>query len=135
MKFQVVSDAVLADLPTRLGLWFGFLGGGVAWTLHLLLSYFVAEFGCEAGLDRHVYLGIMLPAWLLMGVSLFTTLLGAAAVFVAWRLKRRFQALPGDPEADGADRFLARTGFLTSLLFTAIIVAQSLPILFYLGSC
>ncbi len=135
MSSGAIPEPVRNARSTRLGLWFGFLGGGVAWTAHLILSYFTAEFGCESGLDRHVYLGLMLPAWILIGISLVATLAAGAATAVAWRLRRRFGPVANDLGEADPDAYLARSGFLTSALFTAIIVVESLPIVYFLGSC
>ena len=122
----------------RLMLWFGLLGGGTAWTLHLLLAYLIAEFGCVSGQDSIVVGGIALPALLLllMSVLMFTVAAGAA---LAARLAGRRLARDGDHDRGGqavaAERAMARTGLYASALFAFIIVVQSVPIVFYVRGC
>ena len=116
--------------PVQRRLWFAQLGGGIAWTLHLLGSYLIAEFGCVSGLDRHTWLGIVLPAWLLIVWSLLTWLIAAASLGAARRLSRDAQQ---DPRA--LLRTGARIGTWLGGLFTAIVAVESLPIVFFLGGC
>jgi hypothetical protein len=118
-------------------LWAGLLGGGVAWTLHLVLAYIIAEFGCISGLDRAQFLGISAVAWLLLGLSV-AMLLGAGAVtWFTYRTTRRLAALRGETLASEADfeMYMARAGYITSGSFFLIILAQTLPIFFYLRTC
>jgi hypothetical protein len=125
------------DRPMKRGLlYFGFLGGAVAWTLHLLLAYIVAEFGCETDADRHIWLGITLPAWLILGQSAIMFIAAAAATWIAWRIRARLSAV--EPTHDRwmtADIYLARAGFMASGLFAFIIAVQTIPIFYYLRSC
>ena len=121
---------------SRGALHFGFLGGAIAWTLHLLLAYLIAEFGCETEADEVVAVGITLPAWLLLGQSLVMFLVAMAATVTALRARRRLgppqqHDLPGQAAAI----YLARSGVIASGLFAFIILVQSLPIFFYLRSC
>jgi hypothetical protein len=43
---------------SRPALWFTLWSGAVAWLLHLLLVYGIAEFGCGSGLGDRQVLGI-----------------------------------------------------------------------------
>jgi hypothetical protein len=117
-------------------LWFGVLGGAGAWTVHLLGAYLIAEFGCETGTDRHTVAGIMLPAWLLLALTALMLAIGVASTWIALRLRGRLRATDdlSDPRI-AAPRHLAHAGFLTSGLFTLIILIQSAPIFFYLQRC
>jgi hypothetical protein len=115
-------------------LWFGLLGGGVAWLAHLLLSYLIAEFGCMSGWGKETWLGVTTLAWLLLAVS-FLTLLGAGlAVYVAFRSKQRLGR--SDPSEEPASaEYMARAGYITSGVFLFIILVESVPIFFFLQSC
>jgi hypothetical protein len=115
------------------------LGGAVAWGLHLISASLISEWGCFAGLHAVQYQGVTLIAWLLTAVSLLCVLIAGWATWVAWRWQRMMKALPAstfDIDAPReTDAFLARTGTATSGLFLFIILAESLPILFYLSDC
>lgn len=123
-------------LPRRVRarLWFAQLGGGVAWTLHLIGCYLIAEWGCIAGLDRHQWLGIALPSWLLIGWTAMALLLGCAATLVALRLRRHAADRPEDRHG-AVVRSGARAALWSSGLFSTIVAVQGVPLLFFLGGC
>ena len=131
-----MSTVAQTNDVSRAALWFGLLGGAMAWTVHLLLAYAVAEFGCVGRLGERGYLGITLVAWLEVALTLGTTLASGAATVVAYRCHRqlRFAAAPADA-AVAAERQTAWAGLLTSGLFTFIILFESIPILYYLHHC
>lgn len=118
--------------PRSFSLWFGLVGGGVAWLLHLLLAYVVAEFGCLSGLGERHLGNWSLVTWLLLAVSAGALGLALAATLVSWRGFRR--AVHGS-ESDRARRFSARLGFISNVVFTAIVAVQSVPIFYFLRSC
>jgi hypothetical protein len=120
---------------SRCGLWFGMWGGGVAWLLHLLLVYVIAEFGCISGLGEVRAAGITVVAWLLLGASLLTLALGGGAVLAAIRNRKGAKAAGQSAPADDAELFLARAGLITSGVFWGIIFVQSIPIFFFLKDC
>jgi heme/copper-type cytochrome/quinol oxidase subunit 2 len=122
----------------RLELWFGLLGGGVAWLGHLLSAYLIAEFGCVSGLGKRHMAGVTVVAWLILAASATALLVAGAAVWVAYRSRERLvaEADPADPEDDTAPELsLARTGLTTSLIFLMIIAVETIPIFFYLRDC
>ena len=118
----------------RSAMWFGLLGGAVAWTAHLLLAYAVAEFGCVSGFGERSYLGISIVAWLEVAVTVLTTVIAASAAIVAYRSHRILQS----QQVDGAaapEEDTARAGLITSGIFTFIILFESIPIFYYLRAC
>jgi hypothetical protein len=121
---------------SRGALWFGLFGGAVAWTVHLMLAYAAAEFGCVGRLGERGYLGISLVAWLELALTVVTTLVAGAATVVAYRNHRRLRSGEGEEDAAvAAERYTAWAGLLTSGMFTFIILFESIPILYYLHSC
>jgi hypothetical protein len=116
--------------------WFALLGGGVAWTLHLMLAYVIAEFGCLSGLGAIRAGGISIVAWMLLGLSAGALALAILATVFAARIRRRPGGDAGE-EADGTEAraFGGRLGYVTNLVFTLVIAVQSVPILYYLGEC
>jgi hypothetical protein len=93
-------------------LWFGLLGGTVAWAAHLLVSYFVVGAGCENLADDFVRA-------LLVAVTVITGALAAIALAVAQRVARTARTWR---------RSLARAGVLLDALgLFGIALAGTLP--------
>lgn len=120
----------------RGAVWFALLGGGVAWTLHLLLAYAVAEFGCLSGLGEKQLGGLTLVAWLLLGVTAGALALAAAATLVAAGIRRRSRE-PSEVQTEPACTlaFSGRLALATNVVFTLVIAVQSVPIFYFLRSC
>lgn len=123
----------ISEIP-RWRLWFGLLGGAVAWTVHLLVAYAVAEFGCVSPFRDTRFLGITGVAWLIIAISVITLVLSVLAMAIARRCERILLADVRDRE-DEPEEFMARVGLITSVVFVAIIVVQTVPVLYYLRSC
>jgi hypothetical protein len=119
----------------RPALWFGLLGGASAWTVHLLLAYAVAEFGCVSGFGERIYLGISIVAWLEVAATVLTTVIAALAAIVAHRSYRILRSQNLEEAGIAAGEYTARAGFITSGIFTFIILFESIPILYYLRTC
>jgi hypothetical protein len=131
---------------SRWRVWFGLLGGGIAWTFHLLATYAIGEFGCVSNLFAgRGWLGIAGIAWMLIGVSIPAILLAAAATWVAYRDDRQLQAV-GAPvrEARGEDVghgmgdtrvAAARTGWIMNAIFLYVILVQCIPIIYWREGC
>lgn len=120
---------------SNLRIWFGLLGGGIGWVLHLFLTYAIAEFGCVAFGAYPPILGVSWVAWLLLAASAATLLIGLAAAWVAYGSD---QELAGRPTTEGghlSERALVRLGMYTSLLFVLIMIVQTMPIFFFLQEC
>jgi hypothetical protein len=129
----VPGDAVVAS---RGAVWFALLGGGTAWTLHLLLAYAIAEFGCLSGLGERQFGGLSLVAWLLLGMSVGALGLGAMATLVARRMRNRFaEDSAADPEEVRATGFSGRLAYVTNLAFTVVIAVQTVPIFYFWRKC
>jgi phage-related holin len=122
----------------RVLLWFGFLGGAVAWSIHLVAAALIAEWGCFSGLQQTMYGGITLVAWLLILLSVAMFLIAVLATAAAYAVKKRLPVLAEGGELaphDEMDLFLARFGVAASGVFVFIIAAESLPILYFLSDC
>jgi hypothetical protein len=102
-------------------LWIAVLAGPLAWFLHQQVSYGMATFACSRGgeVGLHVATAVAL-------------LIAAGGALIAWRNWSRV-AREGVDEGDETrtrSRFMAIGGFLSSLFFGLVIVAQWLPVLF-----
>lgn len=115
--------------------WFAFLGGGCAWTFHLLSIYSVGEFGCVSGIDRITYAGISMVAWMILILSAVALTIAMAAAFVGYHDKQRDNAQEVFHPEDNGGRFLSSFGFLLSSLFVFIIFVETMPVFAYLGGC
>ncbi len=122
---------------TNIGVGFNLIGGGVAWLLHLLLAYLIAEFGCLRGWGDLHLMGITLVAWLVLFISVLTLGLAGVAIFISWRTGAKLRSVPGDGEDIGARAkgFTARAGLITNGLFFFVILVESIPILYFLRVC
>lgn len=134
-KFVESSGPVTTD--TRL--WVGVWGGGIAWTVHFLTAALIAEWGCLTGLSARTLWGMTAVAWSIILVSVVMALVASVVTWVAYREMLCLNT-PSDEQSDlydrlGNRRFMARTGFAASSFFLLIIIAQSLPILFFLSEC
>lgn len=120
-------------------LWVGIWGGGIAWTVHFLSAALIAEWGCLTRLSARSLWGITAVAWSIILVSVVMALVAAVVTWVAYgevlRLNSRSDEKNDLYDRLGNRRFMARTGFAASAFFLLIIIAQSLPILFFLSEC
>jgi hypothetical protein len=130
IRGQATSDGV-----RRAGLWFGFVGGGFAWTLHLMTAYAIAEFGCVGGLGTRFYGNISLVAWMHLLATALAVCLAATATAVAYRIERHFQRHVPDEAQAASEKYTARLGLIANGFFTFVIVFESIPIFFYLRDC
>ena len=132
------------DAPARIAgvkswrMAFALLGGAVAWTGHLMISYAVAEFGCVAGLGQRHVLGVTIVSWMLLGVSVLFTAIAAAALVVSYRIREPASPRPTsspDPDDRSTREFTASFGLIVNGLFLFIVLVQSVPVFYYWGRC
>lgn len=120
----------------RRPLWFGLIGGAIAWTLHLMFAYVIAEFGCVSEFGQRRYLDWSLVTWLELLLTVVTTVVGLAATLIAYRAYSGLRTEePAENVTVAAAQYTAWAGFLTSGIFTLVIVFESIPILYYLRGC
>lgn len=120
--------------PGRALRWFGLLGGAFAWLAHLLLAYAIAEFGCAGVEHPPTFLGVTAIAWALLILTAVLLLVALASAAAARRSMRR-PPDPAPPPCAEAERLMARAGLILDALFCLIILAQAVPIFFYLQDC
>lgn len=83
------SDVHTNQIVSRGSLWFGFLGGAVAWFVHIMLAAIIGEAGCVTRMREMEVFGLALPAFLLLTVSAFMLALAAGSTLVAHRNRER----------------------------------------------
>ena len=118
-------------------LWFGMFGGAIAWLVHLLVAYGIAEFGCASAFSDVRWGNLSGVAWLEIAVSAVAFLTAVVASLVARRQRRvSYQYIYHNYERrDSPFAFLGRSGVIANVMFAFIIAVQSVPIFFYLSSC
>ena len=131
-----MTRALSEEMPERTWRrWFTFLGGGIAWVMHLLSIYAVGEFGCVSGLGRVSYAGVSAVAWLIILISAILLAVAVAAAFLGYQDKGRDNEGEFTCRENEGGRFLSRFGFLLSGLFALIILVETLPVFAYLDGC
>ncbi len=106
-------------------LWAAVLAGPIAWFLHQQVGYGMTTFACSRGGEVGLHVAT--------GIALLITALGA---IIAWRSWGRLGRV-GTPHGGGTvarSHFMALGGFLFSLFFPLVLVAQWVPI-FILRPC
>jgi len=118
-----------ARLAGGLLLWYGVLGGAVAWAVHVLVAWGIDELACAAGSERVS----AVPLWQAVGLSvLIPALVTAGSLLVAalvWRRTTRAQRAGAEDPAYGRARMLATLGIWANLLFLAIILLGGIAVL------
>jgi hypothetical protein len=122
---------------SRLAATFAFLGGGIAWFAHLLLVYLIGEFGCLLQWDRTQVMGISLVAFLSLIATVLMLGLAGLAILVSIRSARELPKQDGDAVVISTENtsFIARYSVIMNALFLFVILAQAIPIFYYLRTC
>lgn len=129
-------SAPASRTPQRLGLraapwllWFGVLGGALAWTAHTLVNWSIDETTCRSG-STHLA-GIPLKP-LLIGTTLAFLLVSVIATGVAWRQWHSLRDAAGDdPRSElrlQRAGFMALVGFGANVVFSLILVCTAIAV-------
>ncbi|SIM82973.1 hypothetical protein [Micromonospora cremea] len=110
-------------------LWYGVLGGGVAWGVHVLAAWGLDELACAAGSDRVLAMPLGRVVGLAVIVPALVTAGSLAVAALAWRRTARAQATGTQDRAYGRSRMLAVVGVWVNLLFLTIIVLGGVAVL------
>ncbi|MFJ8579863.1 hypothetical protein [Micromonospora sp. NPDC093277] len=120
-----------ARLAGGLLLWYGVLGGAVAWAVHLLVAWSLDELACARGSESIS----ALPLWQALGLAVVIpglVALGALLVAaLAWRRTAAAQATGTTGRGFDRSRLLAVLGVWANLLFLAIIVLGGIAVLVF----
>lgn len=120
-------------------LWFGFLGGAVAWALQFGIGYGLVEIACNSDRLAFTILGISAADLLSLLATLLAVLTALSAAVIAYLSQPlgiwgSATEESGAPEARGRSRFMAYTGVIMNVIFLLAIIAQALPF-FFLRTC
>jgi hypothetical protein len=118
-----------------LSLWFGVLGGPLAWGGHLLANYSLEEwFACSPATEhKGEILGFSLDIVSIVINSVMLAL-AAGSGLVAYACWKKLRAQEGGDERLERARWMAFAGIVEASLFTGVILLGYLPVL-TLGIC
>jgi hypothetical protein len=134
MRTALTPDEIHRAYPA--GYTFSLFGPAVAWFVHLVASAIVAEWGCIAGMGAQHLLGISIVAWLVFSLSIATVLFSVLAIVSAGKLKRALLNHEATHTKEAtSSAFLIEVAWLSGWLFVLIILAQTIPILYFFGGC
>jgi hypothetical protein len=112
-----------------LALWYGFLIGPLAWSLHLLGGLIIVAAASTGGdftlAGVSVWRVVLIAA---TAVAVLVALSGDAVAYRCWRIARPHGGSASDPPA-GRSVFMAQAGIYMSALFAAGIVLVAIAIL------
>ncbi|WP_200214576.1 hypothetical protein [Micromonospora coerulea] len=115
-----------ARLTGGLLLWYGVLGGAVAWGVHVFAAWGLDELACAAGSD-HV---AAVPLWQAVGLAVVIPgLFTVGSLLVAALVWRRTGRAGEEDRPFGRSRMLAVVGVWSNLLFLTIIVLGGVAVL------
>ncbi|HEX7746460.1 MAG TPA: hypothetical protein VF462_14505 [Micromonosporaceae bacterium] len=120
-----------ARLAGGLLLWYGVLGGALAWAVHLLGAWGIDELACAAGSERVS----AVPLWQAIGLAVvIPALVTVGSLLVAGLVLRRIGRAPragAEDRSYSRARLLATLGIWANLLFLAIIVLGGIAVLVF----
>jgi hypothetical protein len=116
-------------------LWFGVLGGAVAWSLHTIVDWGIDETVCRSG--HTAMAGIPLRP-LLFGLALLFDVVCSLAAVVSYRHWRRLEGAPATGELpalrQGRAAFMAVIGLVANLLFLVMLLCST-SVIFVFPAC
>lgn len=108
-------------------IWFiSILGGAIAWSIHLVISYGISEAACEIENSLFYFMGFTSAGWWLIITTLLCLSLSIASTVISYNRHK---------VAETEDPFISTFGIYVNLIFTLAILAQSMPIFTLLGDC
>lgn len=116
---------------SRWALGIGLLGAPLAWSVHFLVVWSIAEWSGLTGTLSGIFLGITSRAWLLFAVTVIALAAAVASILVARRCHRRLRRDEYQEPLKTA-AWVARTGIINGYVFAFVIAFESVPIFFYL---
>ncbi len=113
-----------------LWMWFAFLGGAIAWALHLGSAWGITETTCLSGHSRIGSIPLPVVITLATTLPLLVALLSLAAAWVMWRRTGPDRVDDSTPSG-GRAHLLAGVGLAANVLFIAIIVFDGVALMVF----
>ncbi|MEU4481204.1 hypothetical protein AB0F68_24575 [Micromonospora sp. NPDC023966] len=112
-------------------LWYGVLGGALAWSAHLLIAWPLDELTCAAGRERVAGVPLWLAVWLAVVIPGLVTVGSLLVATLVWRRTARASSAGAEDRAVDRSRMLAMVGVWANLLFLTIIVLGGIAVLVF----
>jgi hypothetical protein len=118
-------------------LWFAVLGPPLAWTVQLLVGYYLSSLNCKSQFSGFQLLGVSGFKVLIVVLSLVAALVTVAAGLTGWRRWRDTGAVESrtDEGLSGRVAFMALGGALLSMLFLLLIILSAIPSMVLSHAC
>lgn len=134
-----MTEQIIHQAGEAKPIWFSMIGGGVAWAFHLMSAYAAGEWGCASQYGESRVMGITIPAWILLGLTVLALSVCLWAAFAGLRAEKDLRKRENERKPIHDRRhpgiYMGRAGFITSLVFAMIIAVQGVPIFFFLNHC
>jgi len=122
MQLRKIQEPITIP-PSKVLVWSALLFGPAAWAMQLQAVYFFTQLLCEGRAARIVLHSICAGC-------LALSLVGLAMGLIGWRATGGAMPSETDREAIAHARLLSVEGILTRLLFSVVIIAQWLAVVF-----
>lgn len=106
------TETEAADWAGPRWLWFGVLGGALAWGAHLLVAWASVELACSQGHTEIIGLRLSAVVWTM---TIGPAVVAAAAGTVAWRALAVLRRAEQSPPAGVASRRIGRARLLAEI--------------------
>lgn len=134
---QAAATATAEPRPSPKSVWLVLLGGALAWLVHLVGSYLIADFGCTGAIRHATFAGVSGVAWSIIVFSIVMTIVTAVPFVVSYRRWRRYEQ-EADEESPKARRpwlFTSWISFGMNATFLFAVIFETIPVLYYLPNC
>lgn len=133
-----MPERIASDVPvSETRLWFGLLGSPIAWLIHLVGVYTLAEVTCVSNRFEFTVWRLDGGVFLILLGTLGTLILAGVAGAVSYGSSRQLKRQNGDGGSvdRGVSGQMARWGMHSAVLFVFIIGVETIPVFFYLQPC
>jgi hypothetical protein len=133
---HVVRTAPRPSTGYALRLWFGLLGGALAWATHFLVSYILVSVACVSNYFAWQIAGLNGLLLVLLLATIIAATVTTVALVTAYRSWQRTGegAEPSDEGPRGRDAYMSVAGVILNSLFLFLIALETVP-LFVLRAC
>lgn len=129
-----VTQAAVDRMPSSAALWLILVAGAVAWFARFLAVWALSEYGCISGVLGEG--AVLTPVVAVSVVTVPFLAVAVGACLYSWRALRVSRtASPTGNQAVESTRFFAATGLVVNAVFTGVILAETLPVYFFLDQC
>jgi hypothetical protein len=112
-----------------------FLGTSILWFLAFIYSWALAEFGCQSTPADISWRGVGAVAWFQLGGRGILILANIGLIYYAYKVKSEYARQDQQNETAAMNFFLAKSGFIASLILLAVMLVETVPVFYFLNIC